>query len=149
MSGFCDQALERLEKEAAAAKEAREKAELEAVKMASKRDRDHDRSLKELHAKLAAAQEELRQEKRKAETAGQGTEQLRAELEEARKQLKASDSDVTAFGIRFNSIQTEWGFMTTELKKVQLRDQETAEKLKTAIRQMLDYFRKELEEEHV
>ena len=144
---------------AAAAKEAREKAEAEAVKQQNKMNREHDKTLKELHQKLAEAKEKLEQAEKaekEAKGAGEGAaekvraaqkeaEALRAQLEEARKQLKASDSDVTAFGIRFNSMQSEFGYLIAEYRKVEARDPETADKLHEAVRQLLEYFQKELD----
>lgn len=144
---------------AAAAKEAREKAEAEAVKQQNKMNREHDKTLKELHQKLAEAKEKLEQAEKaekEAKGAGEGADEkvraaqkeaeaLRAQLEEARKQLKASDSDVTAFGIRFNSMQSEFGYLIAEYRKVEARDPETAEKLHEAVRQLLEYFQKELD----
>ena len=141
---------------AAAAKEAREKAEAEAVKQQNKMEREHDKNLKELHQKLADAKEKLEKAEKEAKGAGEGAaekvraaqkeaEALRAQLEEARKQLKASDSDVTAFGIRFNSMQSEFGYLIAEYRKVEARDPETAEKLHEAVRQLLEYFQRELD----
>ena len=144
---------------AAAAKEAREKAEAEAVKQQNKMNREHDKTLKELHQKLAEAKEKLEQAEKaekEAKGAGEGAaekvraaqkeaEALRAQLEEARKQLKASDSDVTAFGIRFNSMQSEFGYLIAEYRKVEARDPETADKLHEAVRQLLEYFQRELD----
>ena len=52
---------------------------------------------------------------------------------------------MTAFGIRYNTIQTEFAGLISELGKVRERDPETGEKLRTAILQLLEYFRKEVE----
>lgn len=130
---------------AAAAKEAREKAEAAAKKR-----------IAELEKKLNKAEDERAEAVKKAESAGQDAEEklkqataaaekIRAELEETRKQLKASDSDVTAFGIRFNTIQNEYGYLIAELRKVSARNAETGDKLREAVRQLLEYFSKELE----
>lgn len=130
---------------AAAAKEAREKAEAAAKKR-----------IAELEKKLNKAEGERAEAVKKAESAGQDAEEklkqataaaekIRAELEETRKQLKASDSDVTAFGIRFNTIQNEYGYLIAELRKVSARNAETGDKLREAVRQLLEYFSKELE----
>ena len=130
---------------AAAAKEAKEKAE-EAAK----------KRIAALEKQLNKAENERAEAVKKAETAGQDTEKqlkaaaaeaekIRAELEEARKQLKASDSDVTAFGIRFNSMQSEFGYLIAEYRKVEARDPETADKLHEAVRQLLEYFQRELD----
>ncbi len=130
---------------AAAAKEAREKAEAAAKKR-----------IAELEKKMNKAEDERAEAVKKAESAGQDAEEklkqataaaekIRAELEETRKQLKASDSDVTAFGIRFNTIQNEYGYLIAELRKVSARNAETGDKLREAVRQLLEYFSKELE----
>lgn len=150
---------------AAAAKEAREKAEAEAVKAANKASREHDKTLKELQEKIAGLEKQLNKAEderaeavRKAESADQNAakklkeataaaEKIRAELEEARRALKASDSDVTAFGIRFNSLQTEYSYLITEYRKIRSKNRETGDKLHEAVRQVLEYFQQELEKE--
>ena len=146
----------------AAAKEAREKAESEAVKAANKVAREHDKTIKELHEKLHSmeaqlnkAEDEAAEAKKAADQAGKSAseelstaqkeaEALRTQLAEARKQLKTSAADVTAFGIRYNTIQTEYGYLIAELRKVEARDAGTGEKLREAVRQLLEYFGKEL-----
>jgi len=150
---------------AAAAKEAREKAEAEAVKAANKVSREHDKTLKELQEKITGLEKQLNKAEderaeavRKAESADQtaakklkeataAAEKIRAELEETRKALKASDSDVTAFGIRFNSLQTEYSYLITEYRKIRSKNRETGDKLHEAVRQVLEYFQQELEKE--
>lgn len=128
-----------------AAKEAKEQAEQEAKK-----------KIEDLEKQLNKAENERAEAVRKAEAADQGAakkaeaaekeaEKLRTQLEEARKQLKASDSDITAFGIRFNTLQNEFGYMIAEYRKVAARDPETADKLHEAVRQLIEYFQKELD----
>ena len=132
---------------AAAAKEAREKAEAEAVKAANRAAREHDKTRKELHAKLAeakAAQEKAERELEQAKTeegnsakeaeeklseAQKEADFLRAELEEAKKRLKASDADVAKFGVWFSQVQSDFLKMTEALQKVNERSPETGEKL--------------------
>ena len=126
---------------AAAAKEAREKAEAEAIKQANKVSRAHDKTLKELHEKLAAVQRERDSLLQKAETDGgeadkklaemeQQAEKIRAELEETKKKLKASDADVTKFGVWFSQMQRDFNEMTEALRQVNERDEETGKTLK-------------------
>ena len=130
---------------AAAAKEAKEKAEAAAKK-----------KITDLEKKLNKAENERAEAVEKAESAGKdaekklkeataAAEKIKADLEEARKQLKASDADITAFGIRFNTLQNEFGYMIAEYRKVAARDPETADKLHEAARQLIEYFTKELE----
>ena len=130
---------------AAAAKEAKEKAEAAAKK-----------KIADLEKKLNKAENERAEAVEKAESAGQdaekklkeataAAEKIKADLEEARKQLKASDSDITAFGIRYTTMQNEFGYMITEYRKVAARDRETGDKLHEAVRQLIEYFTKELE----
>lgn len=132
---------------AAAAKEAREKAEAAAKKR-----------IAELEKKLNKAEDERAEAVRKAESADQtaakklkeataAAEKIRVELEETRRALKASDSDVTAFGIRFNSLQTEYSYLITEYRKIRSKNRETGDKLHEAVRQVLEYFQQELEKE--
>lgn len=141
---------------AAAVKEARETAEAEAVKAANKAAREHDKTLKELHAKIAEIKAERDKLMKEAETAGSDAEakiaeanreaeRIRAELEEARKQLKTADSDVVAFGIHFNNTQSEWSYMITEMRKAEKRDKETGEKLRAAVRQLVTYLQEDAE----
>lgn len=132
---------------AEAATLAREKAEAEAKK-----------KIDALEKKLSKAEDEAAAAKKEAQTAGEGAAEkeaaakkeadaLRAQLEEARKQLKASASDVTAFGIRYNSIQNEFEYMFAELQKVEERDSETGEKLRAAVRELIEYYKKKVEGE--
>ena len=130
---------------AAAAKEAKEKAEAAAKK-----------KIADLEKKLNKAENERAEAVEKAESAGKdaekklkqataAAEKIKADLEEARKQLKASDSDITAFGIWYTTMQNEFGYMITEYRKVAARDRETGDKLHEAVRQLIEYFTKELE----
>ena len=126
---------------AAAAKEAREKAEAEAVKQANKVSREHDKTIKELHEKLEALKTERDMLAKQAETAGSDTDakiaaaeaeaaRIRAELEEAQKKLKASSADVAKFGVWFTQVQNDFNRMMEALQEVYARDPETWEKLK-------------------
>lgn len=127
---------------AAAAKEAREKAEAEAVKQANKLNREHDKTLKELHEKLEALKKERDMLVKEAETTGSDADtkiaaaeaeaaRIRAELEEAQKKLKASSADVAKFGVWFTQVQNDFNRMMEALREVNERDPETGEKLKT------------------
>ena len=138
----------------AAAKAAREKAEAEKEKTV----KEYEKTVNDLNKKLLAAEKERDTLKKTAESSGEEAdrkiaeakreaERIRADLEEAQKQLKTSAADVTAFGIRFNTVQSEWAYMVAELKKAEARDAETGAKLREAVRQLLDYFRKEVEKE--
>lgn len=131
----------------AAAKEAREKAEAEAVKAANKVSREHDKTLKELNEKIAGLKKQLNKAEDERAEAGKETERLKAELEEARKALKTSDATVTAFGIRFNTVQSEWSYMMAEVRKAEVQSAETGAKLREAVRKLLEFFRKDVEAE--
>ena len=126
---------------AAAAKEAKEKAEAAAVKAANKAAREHDKTLKELHAKLAeikAERDKLQMEAETADTdaseklaaANAEVARIRTELEETRKQLKASNADVAKFGVWFSTGQQDFLKMMEALREVRERDEETGEKLR-------------------
>lgn len=126
---------------AAAAKEAREKAEAKAVKQANKLNREHDKTLKELHEKLEALKKERDMLVKEAETTGSDADtkiaaaeaeaaRIRAELEEAQKKLKASSADVAKFGVWFTQVQNDFNRMMEALREVNERDPETGEKLK-------------------
>jgi DNA repair exonuclease SbcCD ATPase subunit len=126
---------------AAAAKEAREKAEAEAVKQANKLNREHDKTLKELHEKLEALKKERDMLVKEAETTGSDADtkiaaaeaeaaRIRTELEEAQRKLKASSADVAKFGVWFSTVQQDFLKMMEALREVRERDPETGEKLK-------------------
>ena len=127
---------------AAAAKEAKEKAEAEAVKQENKLKREHDKTIKELHEKLEALKKERDMLMKEAETTGSDADtkiaaaeaeaaRIRAELEEAQKKLKASSADVAKFGVWFTQVQNDFNRMMEALREVNERDSETGEKLKT------------------
>lgn len=62
---------------------------------------------------------------------------LRAELAEARKQLKASDADVAKFGVWFTTVQKDFDAMLNVLELVRQRNPETGEKLKAGAATLL------------
>ena len=122
---------------AAAAKEAREKAEAEA----EKQSKDYEKQIDDIMKQLKNAEKERDKLKKQAETAGGAADQkiaeaeaeaarIRAELEEAQKQLKASSADVAKFGVWFTQVQNDFNRMMEALREVNERDPETGEKLK-------------------
>ncbi len=119
---------------------------------------EFEKTVKHLETQLNKAENERAEAVKKAENAEKGAEEkrkaaeteaerVRAELEEAKKKLKASDANVTAFGIRYNTIQDDFGKLKEALKTVQEQDKETGAKLREAVRQLVEYFRKELEQD--
>lgn len=130
---------------AAAAKEAREKAEAEAAKKISGMETKLQKAERELEEAKAKAEKTESAAKENTDALVKEKEHLQNQLAEAKKQLKASAADVTAFGIRYNTIQSEFSGLMEELGKVLGRDRETGEKLRNAMLQLLDYFRKEAE----
>lgn len=119
---------------------------------------EFEKTVKHLETQLNKAENERAEAVKKAENAEKGAEEkrkaaeteaerVRAELEEAKKKLKASDANVTAFGIRYNTIQDDFGKLKKALKTVQEQDKETGAKLREAVRQLVEYFRKELEQD--
>ncbi|MCR5370359.1 MAG: DUF3102 domain-containing protein [Clostridium sp.] len=128
---------------AAAAKEAREQAEAEAAKKISgmetklqKAEQDLEKAKKEAEQSGAAAKENI-------DTMMKEKEFLQKKLEDAQKQLKTSANDVNAFGIYYTRLQEDFSYMIAEYRKVMDRDPETGSKLQTAMRELLEYFRKE------
>ena len=118
-------------------------------------EKQNERAQEGLKKQLAEAEKERDQLKKAAESAGaeaqkkadeanREVERIRAELEEARKQLKASDADVTAFGIRFKTIQTDWAELMKALGEVREKDAEKGEKLRAAVKQLLEVMRKDM-----
>ena len=123
---------------AAAAKEAREKAEA----AAEKQSKDYEKQIDDIMKQLKNAEKERDKLKKQAETAGGAADQkiaeaeaeaarIRAELEEAQKKLKASSADVAKFGVWFTQVQNDFNRMMEALREVRERDPETGEKLKT------------------
>ena len=115
---------------AAAAKEAKEKAEAAAK-----------RKIADLEKRLNKAEDEAAKAKNEAQTTSESVSEkiaeaqkeadfLRAELAEARKQLKASDADVAKFGVWFSTVQQDFLKMMEALREVRKRDEETGEKLR-------------------
>lgn len=115
---------------AAAAKEAKEKAEAAAK-----------RKIADLEKRLNKAEDEAAKAKNEAQSAGESVSEkiaeaqkeadsLRAELAEARKQLKASNADVAKFGVWFSTVQQDFLKMMEALREVRERDEEIGEKLR-------------------
>lgn len=122
---------------AAAAKEAKEKAEAAAK-----------RKIADLEKRLNKAEDEAAKAKNEAQSAGESVSEkisearkeadtLRAELAEARKQLKASDADVAKFGVWFTTVQKDFDAMLNALEAVRQRNPETGEKLKAGAATLL------------
>ena len=132
---------------AAAAKEARELAEAEAAKKIAGMETKLQKAEADLEKAKAAAEKSESAAKENTDALVKEKEFLQNKLAEAQKQLKTSAADVTAFGIRFNSLQEEFGYMISELRKVRARDPETGEKLSSAVRELLEYFGKEAEKD--
>ena len=132
---------------AAAAKEAREQAEAEAAKKIAGMETKLQKAEADLEKAKAAAEKSESAAKENTDALVKEKEFLQNKLAEAQKQLKTSAADVTAFGIRFNSLQEEFGYMISELRKVRARDPETGEKLSSAVRELLEYFGKEAEKD--
>ena len=132
---------------AAAAKEAREKAEAEKNRAV----KQYEKTVNELNRKLLAAEKERDEAKaagreteteRKLAEAEQQAEKIRAELKEAYKKLEASDADVTKFGVWFGQVQKDFLEMMEALRQVGERDPELHEKLRigaaTLLRKLLE-----------
>lgn len=145
---------------AAAAKEAREKAEAEAVKQANKLNREHDKTIKELHEKLEALKTERDMWLKKSLTTSSDAstkiaaaqaeaERIRAELEEAQKKLKASNADVAKFGVWFSTVQQDFLKMMEVLREIRERDEETGEKLRGGAVILLKQLLEKMEPEAV
>lgn len=141
---------------AAAAKEAREKAEAKA----EKQSKDYEKQIDDILQQLKKAEKERDKLKKQAETAGSDTEakiaaaeaeatRIRAELEEAQKKLKASSADVAKFGVWFSTVQQDFQKMMEALREVRERDPETGEKLKrgavTLLKNLLERMAPEAE----
>lgn len=125
-----------------AIKEAEEKARKKAEAEAKKVSAEYEKTVNDLNAKLLKAEKERDSLKAKADSAGseadakiaeanREAERIRAELEEAKKQLKTSDADVAKFGVWFGQVQSDFMKMMEALQKINEKNPETGEKLKT------------------
>ena len=110
------------------------------MKQANKLNREHDKTIKELHEKLEALKTERDMWVKKVAAGGAAdakiaaaeaeAARIRAELEEAQRKLKASSADVAKFGVWFTQVQNDFNRMMEALREVNERDPETGEKLK-------------------
>ena len=138
-----------------AIREAAAAAKAEAEKQNERAQEGLKKQLADAEKKLAVAERERDKLKQSAESAGseaqkkadeanREVDRIRAVLEEAKKQLKASDSDVVAFGIWFNNIQSEWNSMMKELRNVEAKDAEKGAKLRAAVQQLMGFMQKDM-----
>jgi len=145
-----------------AIREAAAAAKAEAEKQNERAQEGLKKQLADAEKKLAAAEKErdkLKQSadsagadaEKKAEEANKEVERLQAELEEAKKQLKASDSDVTRFGVYFSQVQNDFLKMSESLQKITEMNPETGKKLKTGavtlLRNLLERLNPDVEAE--
>lgn len=84
---------------------------------------------------------------KKIAAANAETERIRAELEEARKQLKASAADVAKFGVWFTTVQQDFLKMMSALREVMERNEATGKKLKTGAVALLNDLLERLNQE--
>lgn len=137
-----------VERDEEAIREAASAARAEADEAWKKRleaaQKDLEKAEQEKDKLLRAAQKE----KEKAEKAGEETaEKLREaeltaaaarnELEQARKQLAASNKDIAEFGFHFKAVQRELAALRDSLEAVKLQDPETGAKLAGALKTIL------------
>ena len=154
-----EEAIQEAAKEAREKAEAEAKAELEKADAKAKREIDsYKKMVDELDKKWRAADKERSDLKKQAETAGSAADdkiaaaeaeaaRIRAELEEARKQLKASSADVAKFGVWFTTVQQDFLKMIAALREVRERDEETGKKLKTGAVALLNDLLERLNQE--
>lgn len=151
------QAIKEKEEAEARAKQA-EKAteeirnEREALSLALKHAKDQVRELENRPVEVAVEKDEeaiaaaAKEAREQAEAeAAKKISAMEAELEEAKKKLKTADAGAEAFGIRFNTLQNDFALMMEEYRKIRERNPETGEKLRNAVRELLEYYRKECE----
>lgn len=119
--------LEELRKNPEIPKEAVDKLRQEAEKKAAEQLKTQ---LEQAAEQNKAALREAVEAKEEAEKAAQrATEELQA----AKKKLSTADPDVTAFKVCFDGLQTEANRLKGYLKKIELRDSDTAGKLRGAL----------------
>lgn len=128
--------------------------ERDALSLALKHEKDMVRELQARPVEVAVEKDEeavaaaAKEAREKAEAeAAKKISYMEAELEEAKKKLKAADAGVEAFGIRFNTLQNDFAMMMEEYRKIRERSPETGTKLKEAVRELLEYYRQETEKE--
>ena len=137
-----------VERDEEAIREAASAARAEADEAWKKRleaaQKDLEKAEQEKDKLLRAAQKEkekLEQEaKRAAEDVGPYKEKLaeaERQLEQARKQLAASNKDIAEFGFHFKAVQRELAALRDSLEAVKLQDPETGAKLAGALKTIL------------
>lgn len=130
-----------VERDEKAIEEAAQAAKDQTVKEYEKTVNDLNKKLlqaeKERDALKTAAESGAAETENKIKEANRETERIRAELEAAKKQLKAASADVAAFGIWFGEVQKSFSAMMEEYRKIAERSPETAGKLKNGITQLL------------
>lgn len=119
---------------------AREKAEAESLEKLSALQKKLEKAEKERDKLKAAAEKAGSGAADKAAAAEQEAAAARAEIEQLRRQLAASDKDVTEFILHSKQVQESFNGMFTALDKIAARDMTTAQKLNAGVIALLKRF---------
>ena len=122
-----------------------------AAQAKAKADAEASEKIAALQKKLDKAEKErdkLKDAAGKAETgaadkiaaAEREAAKVRQELDTAKKQLAASDKDVTEFGVWFKAVQTDLGALSGCMEKIKGRDAAMAAKLAAALKTVLSPY---------
>lgn len=138
--------VEKLQKQLEKAK-ANEKAAKEALTKAQENPEVPESVMESLRQQVAAdaakqatekLQKELDEANKARETAERNAEQAEQKLVAAQKQLQLSSPEAAVFKALFKQVQQDFESMQEALQKVQQSDPETAEKLRKAVKTLLD-----------
>lgn len=119
---------------------AKEKAEAESLEKLSALQKKLEKAEKERDKLKAAAEKAGSGAADKAAAAEQEAAAARAEIEQLRRQLAASDKDVTEFILHSKQVQESFNGMFTALDKIAARDMTTAQKLNAGMIALLKRF---------
>lgn len=119
---------------------AKEKAEAESLEKLSAIQKKLEKAEKERDKLKAAAEKAGSGAADKAAAAEQEAAAARAEIEQLRRQLAASDKDVTEFILHSKQVQESFNGMFAALDRISARDMTTAQKLNAGVITLLKRF---------
>ena len=154
MQSAANEKVDKLKAQLAKAKDA-EKAAKDALEKAKANPEIPESLMEEMRQQVAAdaaakATEDLHRQLVAAQELAQKAEKERAEAEAkataAQKAVQLANPDAAVFKMLFKQVQEDFNKLQESLLKVQQNDPATGEKLKNAMRTLLDKLRKDLEE---
>lgn len=142
MAGEGRAALRQMEEKVSAAKERLEQEKKKAKEREEKLRRDLEEARKnpnvpeEILQKLRAEVEEAASAS--VEKAQKEAQEAKAALEQARKDLALADGDMAVFKELFRRVQEDFGMMEDVIRRIEEKNAESAEKLRTAVQALVN-----------